>query len=489
MTYLRVSLVALVAVVLAAIGQTPTAPTNPTANRIALDAALSQGGTATLPAGVVPVDRPPTLTSGSTLRGDPKGSTLIVTGWAPTLKVAAAGLGYAEVGHVDTPMQIGDWVYRYLFDWQYAGTVRPQLCRVTAMSSRTTYTTVPPPHPQHNAILRFRKAWPCGQPKEGDTSVSLSDVPAVGLVAGMSVYVTDGPSVADAARGEHRRIVRVAGNTVTLDRPLRLNYGPAVLADIAAIEGATIQDCTIDAPANGNPVTWAAMFKGCVGLKVNRVRFTGAADLVACGDAVVSDCSGPALQLNTTVGCRVERCRFGALYCEEATSDVDVVDCEFGGPQRHPDANCVTGHFHCDRLRFYRCRVVGAGRAQWPPPGAFSLSGRDIRLIDCEVTASRGGASGVQGDGLTIRGLTSDAALFVYQPTQRASLAQIRGSYVELVDGTAGVAVDVAKIKAGTGWQQVACEAWAPQGAQAIRRPPAPVPQRSPIHERLRGQR
>lgn len=454
----------------------------PKDSRLAIEAGLATAGSYTLPAGTTAVDQPPRIGSRCTLQGDPKsGSTLTIAAAPPTINAVAPGIGYASPADISGVMQPGDWVYRYTFDWYLDPTApKPLLCQVAKVAPDGSYATSPASHPRHNAVLRFRRAVPCGQPKEGDSAVSLSNVPTAWVVAGLPVYVTDGPSVADAAKGEHRRIVSVSGNTVRLDRPLRQSYGLAVLAWIEPIEGATVRDLTIDAPSHGAGVVWAAQFKGHTGLRIENVVFRGQVDLTTCGDAVVNNVTAPALNVNTTTGLVVERCRIGAFYLEEACLDVDAVGCEFG-PGRHEAQNCVTGWFACERLRFTRCRVVGAGRAQWPPPSAFHLHGRGMEVVDCEVASSQGGSSYLGGDGLTVRGLRSDGGVFVVGAAG-ASVAHARTPYLDLGDGS-GVAVDCAKVRVGTGWQQVACEAWAARGVQA-QRAPAPKAERSSMYHR-----
>jgi hypothetical protein len=460
------------------------APPTPQQNREAIERDCANGGTCTLPAGVTVVDSPPVLSSRCTLQGDPaKGSTLSVVSGGLTINALASGLGYTEAGHVAQPVAVGEWLYRFKYDaYVIPGSPAPLLCRVVKVAS-DGYQTSPAPDPRHDAVLRFGRAWPVGQPKEGDTVLALANVPATGLSAGMAIYVCDGPSVANASRGEHRRIVSVSGNRATLDRPLRQAYGNAVIASVGTLENVTVRNVVVAAPATGALVGWSAQFKGASGLRLERCHFAGICDVVSSGGAVVSECSGPALQFNTSVGCRVERCSFGAFYAEEAAGDIDVVDCEFGVGRAEPQ-NCCTGWFACERLRFTRCRVVGAGRAQWPPPSAFHLHGREMSVIDCETCAHRGGSTYLGGDGLTVRGLRSDAGVFVTSG-KGASISHVRGPHVEFYDGSGGVAVDVAKLwpVAGQGWQQIACEPWSATGFAVPQRAPAPK-QRQPMYHR-----
>lgn len=447
-------------------------------NREAIEAQLANGGTCFLPAGTVAVDGSPALATGCTLAGNPRGTTLLNVGPGPTVKTFAPGLGYTRLDDITGPVEEGDWLYRFPY-----GKAKPQLCRVVHAGGGVVLTE--PRGDPNDSFLRFRKAWPCGVPKERTDTVTLS-VPTDGLVVGQWVFVTDGPSVQDAARGEHRRVIGVEGSTVRLDRRLRQSYGPAVLAWIETLENVTVRDLRIEAQPNGQLVTWAAGFKGCIGLRLERCTFAGACDVITCGDSFVTDCSGPALQLNTTVGCRIERCRFGALYCEEATSDIDVTDCEFGAGRAEPQ-NCVTGYFACERLRFRNTRVVGAGRAEWPPPSAFNLSGRDITLVDTEVTASRGGWTLLGGDGLVVRGFRTDGP-FQIPKARRASLSQVRGPYIELVPGRAddgNVVVDASRVKVGVGWQAVAVEEWRPSGDTLPKPLPPSKGVRAILHDRL----
>lgn len=459
-------------------GDAPARVATPLDNRLAIEAGCVPGGTHTLAAGVTTVDTSPKLSSRSTLQGDVKGSTLRSASSGPTLNIYAEGLGYTQTDHVNTPMQVGDWVYRFQFGaWWSAGKSNLLLCQVTRILPNGTYQTNPPPHPKHDAILRFKRAYPCGEPREGADSVTLT-VAADGLSVGQLVFVTNGPADADAARGEHRRIVSIADRTVTLDRPLRQSYGPAVVAWIEPPENVTVRNLRVESLPNGNPVRWAAQFKGHVGLRLENVSFDGMTDLVTCGDAVVSGFSGPALQINTTVGARVERSRLGALYLEESASDITVTDCELG-VGRHPDANIVTAWFHCSRVSLHRCRLIGAGRDQWPPPAAIHMQGKDMSVIDCEVVATRPNSwSYLGGEGLMVRGLRSDAPVQLMGSSKRASVHGVRSPYVELVGGTpadGNTIVDASKVVTAVGWQAVACQAWTANqpGATAPQAPKA----------------
>lgn len=437
----------------------------PRDNRLAIESGLQSGGTVVLSAGTVAIDQSLTgLAAGGRLIAHEKGTTLLNVGPGPAIKAIASGLGYASVDHVPTPIAAGDWVYRYQFDWQTKAGPPPLLCRVVKAKG-IDYSTDPPPHKLHDAILRFRKAWPCGQPTAGSDRVALT-VPPDGLSVGQIVYVTDGPSLADAARGEYRRVVAVEGQTVRLNRPLRFGYGPAVLADIAAVEALCVEGVRIESQPNGNSVTWGAMLKGCVGLKLIDVSCNGAMDIVTCGDAAVLGCSGPALQLNTTTDSIVNRSRFGAFYCEEATADIDATDCVFG-ENRDPAANCVAAFWHCDRLSFERVEVVGAGRPEWPPPSAFNVHGSGHTFVGVEVSASRGGSTILGGDGLMVSRFRSDGGI-QFVGCKRASVSQVRGPYVELVpaDGMTGnTIVDAQLVAGGDGWTPIACRAWMPGAA------------------------
>jgi hypothetical protein len=464
----------------------------PVETRTAIDNGLQNGGTYTLPAGVVEVDRWPTLTSGCTLKGDPRGTTVMRAAQTPTMNSSAPGLGYTNVSDVSGPLRVGEWVYRFQYAWWWQpDAAKALLCKVSKVTA-DSYATEPAPDPRHNVILRFRQAWPCGSPQENADKVTLTVAPA-GLSVGQWVYVTDGPSVADAARGEYRQIKAINGQVVSLHGRLRQSYGPAVLAWTEPLVGATVTDLRIESPSHGDHVPWSGMVKGCVNFRMERCSFNGMADLICCTDATVVDCSGPAFQLNTTSGCRMDRCRFGALYMEESASDIDVTNSEFGRG-RVDIQNCVTGWFGCDRLRFRNCRIIGAGSEVWPPPSPFNLGGKDCSLIDIEVAASRGGAATyLSGAGIIVRGWRGDGPVYVLG-SKGASVSQVRVPYLELTPADPAiqnVAVDCSYVNAGTGWQTLACQPWK---ASATSPQPKQVPQKSvqakpksALHERLRS--
>ncbi len=492
---IRLAAAALVAAALVALaslagadGTTAPAATA-TENRAAIEAALRDGGTATLPAGITVVDRAPLITSGAKLIGDARGSTLRGLSSSPVLLGMAGGMGYTAVTDVAGPVQVGDWMFRFQFG-QWNARPRSTICRVTAVNA-TGMVTEPKGQPT-DCFLRFRKAWPCGQPKEGDSSVTLAEKSTTILV-GQWMYVTDGPS-ADAGRGEYRRVVGVEGAVIRLNQPLRMSYGPALLAWTEPLVDVVVKGVRFENAPNANPVAWTGMFKGTVGLRLIDCDFGGAnayggaVDVISSSGAVIEGCTGGPLQLNTATDIRVERCRLPCLYAEEECQDVLVRDCVFG-PGHHPAQNAFTAAFRCRRFAAERVRIETAGRAEWPPPGAFAVSGSSMSFVDCEVAASRGGASSFGGDGLVVRGLRSDGGVYVYAPTRGASLAQIRAPYLELVAGgasDANVAVDCAAVVVGQGWQAVACREWrAVAGAQPRRAVPTVAP-RPTLHERLR---
>lgn len=439
-------------------------------NRETIEAQLADGGRCELPAGVVAVDAPPTFTSGCELIGHRSGSVLRNMGQGPVIKAMAPGLGYTTTQDITGPVEVGEWMFRYPYG-KHEQKPRSVLCRVVQIEPSLQ---TDPAGESGDSLLRFRRAWPCGTPAEGADKVTLS-APADGIKVGQWMYVTDGPS-ADAARGEFRRIASIEGMVVRFNEPLRMSYGPAALAWVEPLVGVTLRNVTVEVQPNEHVVPWGCMFKGTVGLRIERCDFGGACDVITSSGAVIEDCRGGPLQLNTTTDSRIERCRQACFYAEEECQDIGLRDCVFGHG-RAAIQNCITAYFRCRRLHFRNCRIVGAGSTKWPPPSAFNVHANDSTVVDAEVTGSIGGWSLFGGSGLLIRGFRTDGPLQILK-TRDSSVSQIHGPYVELVPGKADDGnriVDATNVRVGTGWQAFAVSEWKPmvQAAPAAG-PPEP---------------
>lgn len=439
-------------------------------NREAIEAQLADGGRCELPAGVVAVDAPPRFTSGCTLIGHRDGSVLRNLGPGPAIKAMAPGLGYTAAEDIAGPVQVGDWVFRYPYG-KWDRKPRSVLCRVVRVEPDVQ---TEPAGEAGDSFVRFRRAWPCGRPAEGADTVTLS-VPPEGITPGQWVYVTDGPS-ADACRGEFRRVVGADGPSVRLDAPLRMGYGPAALTWVEPLVGVTVRDVKVEAQPNTQLVPWTCLFKGTVNLRLERCEFNGLCDVITSSGTVIADCRNGPIHLNTATECRIERCRHMYLYAEEETQDVAARDCVFGH-NRPAGQNCVTAHYRCRRFRFHDCRIIGAGSKTWPPPSAFNLFADDSILVDTEVADSIGGWTLLGGERLVVRGFRTDGAFQVLK-ARGASLAQIRGPFVELVAGRADDGnriVDANNVMVGLGWQAFGVGEW--KKAQSA---PKSVPKETP---------
>lgn len=452
-----------------ALPDAPAKVATPRDNRLAIESALQAGGVYTLPAGVTTVDQAPKLTTGCTLAGDPKaGSTLKSLQNAPALAGFAPGMGYASVSDISGPVQVGEWMFRFKFG-QWDAKPRSILCRVTAVTGNGFITN--PRGDPGDSFLRFRKAWPCGSPQEGQSGITLL-VPSDGMTVGQWMYVTDGPS-ADAGRGEYRKVVAIDSTRITLDAPLKMSYGPAVLAWTEPLVGITVRDLRAESASSNQVANWVAAFKGTVNLKIERCDFGGMADVISSSGAVLSNLTGGAVQFNTSTDCRVQDSRVGSIYCEEESQDITVERCLIGHGRYLPQ-NCVTAFFRVRRLTFRDCRIVGAGSTTWPPPSAFNLHADDSQIVDCEVANSVGAWTYFGGDRLTIHRFRSDGGVD-FTGGAGISAAHLRGAYYQFRDTTnkGNVILDAVNVRPGrTGWGESLVTDWkAPQQAAGAAHP------------------
>src|SRR5207244_3886316 len=87
--------------------------------------------------------------------------------------------------------------------------------------------------------------------KEGDRVLPLArDADPVLFSLGSTVYVTDGPTAANEARGEFRTLMAIdpITKTVMLDRPLRMSYKDPALARMKPVRDVTLRNLTIAQP-------------------------------------------------------------------------------------------------------------------------------------------------------------------------------------------------------------------------------------------------
>lgn len=459
-----------------------------------INSQLASGGTCQLPPATIPVAGPPKLTSGCRLVGHEGRTVLRNTVGGPALNSFADGLGYTEIGHIVRPLEVDEYLYWFRYDgyWGPFGQCAT-LARVTSVVNGRPVTSPPMDREKHTAVLRFKKAWPCGTPAAGNQFVTLSPPDAPPAI-GMTVFVTDGPSIANAGRGEFRKVAAVEGAKIWLDSPLRMNYGAAVLADINVIENVTVEGVRVESMPNDEHYTWTAIFKGHVGLKIQGVSFNGRSDIITSRDAVVQGCYDTPLQFNTATDCHVRGCRLPSFYAEEACRDIFVSDTTFGPVVGN---NVITGYFAVEALKFFRVTVVGAGNLVYGwPASAFNLDGPDMTLRDITVAGSTGGGSYIGGNRLLIDGYNADSTLDVTSGSG-AAISHVRSPYAHFrPNNAAGVLFDVENLAGGEGWTKIACVNWqAPRRTmlQTLGLQKTEVPKKAPkpligatLHDRLK---
>jgi hypothetical protein len=421
------------------------------ANRLLIENRLtaSDGRPVQLPAGVIHLDRALALGpkhSGRTLQGAgpqtvlrnshyeatyPLNSTLCLVSWE--------GLGYADGlagparpgvltlagGAAAGNFRAGSVCYA----WQWDGYVKPggQLRSrlvVTAADPKTGEVRYAGDTPDPRALhAKWMDSRPLTDVREGSPSVTLENAADAKLYAvGRWVFVTDGPSIANEARGEYRRVTGVDGASVRLDRPLRQSYAAAALVRVRPVEDVTLRDLTLAQPVNGSAQALASA--RTVGLRLERVRVglpgerTTEVAIGACAYTTLRDCEFHAsLALNTAHDLTAAGGRYLGFTGEEQCQDVTIRDCLIA-PAGRP-VHGVKFHLDSERVSVLDCRIEGAGAAH-PAGGAVSpldLRGRECRVHNCRVVNSvvvpGFSASYLGGDGLRVEGLDSDLAVNV----------------------------------------------------------------------------
>jgi hypothetical protein len=415
-------------------------PAAAAANRAWLEATLAGGGSVGLGAGTLYVDRGVALGpqhSFATLRGVGMGRTVIRnTGSgdqlvsARTLAAYGGGIGYAD----GTPKPTGVVIqttaaanYKpgmpvYCFTWNGyltpAGQGRAMRTVKSVAAPEVTLDAAPPPAANN---LKWVDGMTCNGPlAAGDVTVNLT--PA-GVSPGDLVYVTDGPSIANEANGEYASVAAAGANHLQLRWPLRRSYSaPAVVARIQAVRGLTVADLTLAAPPN--PASESFYGKFLYDCQLLRVGFEGAAmpGIVSSGRVRLDGCeSPPGLALNTCTELEVSGGRYGDLPLEEGCCDCTLRGLAVGPTK----ANGVTASYGCRHIHLADLRLCRVTHS--PLGGRF-----DGSVIERVVIVSPGAAPCyLQGDGVTIRDLTSDG-LVVLQRGMRWHVENVRAHACDL---------------------------------------------------------
>jgi hypothetical protein len=467
-------------------------------NREIIEDSLLGGGVCQLPAGLLHLDRALLLGpqhSGGTLLGAGSQTVLrnsfsAAVGENATLQALGAGINYFQSA------TIADDNAAYILDPLIPGTPlpwdhpsnQPELLKpggVVYLFTYDSYVTVHPPPRRRAVVESFDRAtrrlvldlkpqpgltaikWMAGHPvrdvAEGDRFVTLGATgdalaaQAADYPPGRAVYVTGGPSVANAAVGEHRRVLAADAATgrVTLDHPLTRSYADATLALVAPVANLTVRRLTVAQPAN--PAANPFYISFATGLKMDRIYSPDPASLgcclVNCGDALLTNCQLNSLVLNIGHDTVVDGGVLGQVYGEEASTTTTVRNLTIrANPQQPSDG--VKWYVGSDRLTLSRVRIEGFGT---PIPGSgssvgFNIDGREPTLTDVTVRMINGvGAGYLAGDEGTVRRMASNTGVII-QGGKGWRVIDSQAPGWELRAGTGGTAVNTPAARPVPGW-------------------------------------
>jgi hypothetical protein len=341
----------------------------------------------------------------------------------------------------------GRVVYLWRWDgWAYPDGLGTGATRYTVVDCDLegvfTLDAPPPTDPAFAGSVKWLDGRVVGDCAEGDSAVRCRE--AGYFAVGNDVLVTDGPSIANEAAGEFRRVVAIERDLITLDRPLRRAFRNAALAKVAPVAGPALANLTLDVPTNGQAE--CGLFKFCRGVRLDRVEVRGALSLASCWDVVLSDCTVGGLALNNCHDVAVHGGRYGSVWGEEGCHDIlldgALVACDpLAGEAQNGIGQGSEGG--CERWTLRGVRLEGF------PNSPFGLGGRENAALDVTVANSRPVAQPgnvyVNGDDTRVDGLRSDRPV-VFLNGRRMTAAHVRAPWVSLgwVNGmtSAGIALD-----------------------------------------------
>jgi hypothetical protein len=423
-------------------------------NRIVLENMLDRaaGGVVRLPAGVIHVDRAVMIKpehSGVTIQGEGPQSVLqnshdIEEFWTnPSLVALGKGLGYADA--LDGPptgsrvtlkkataqesYQAGMLAYAWVWD----GYTNPEIGQLTTRRRVVRKIGLRdleldgPIDPRCNA-LKWLDAAPIRGPKEGESVVSVEDAADLrGFSVGQTVLITDGPTMANEARGEFRTITEIdrASARVHVDRPLRCSYAAdAALVRVHAVKDVTLKDFTIGKPPH--PEARAASFKFCTGWRMQNVHSKWFLAIGGSGRFMMTNCQvEDQCDLNTCHDIQILSSQLRGLYLEEGCFDIGVTDCKVG-PSIN---NGVYGTFYCERMRLTRVHITESTVIP------MALGGRQntVESVVVDKTKDAKNLCYINGEGSTTTDLTSDVGV-VFRDGLRQVVTNVRAPAVALGD-------------------------------------------------------
>jgi hypothetical protein len=285
------------------------------------------------------------------------------------------------------------------------------------------------------------------------------------LSIGMTVQVTDGPTLANEARGEFRTIIAREFDPprVRFDRPLRTTFASsAAMVRVKPVRDITLRNLNIDRPRN--PKALAAVFKYCTGWRLEQVRCNSYLNVTGSAQFQFKDCeSAEQFDLNTCHDVDINGGHYRGFYMEEGCFDVAVSNCRIG-PSAMNGVCTVVG---CERLRLSRVHIKGS--TDMP----IAIGGRECVVEDVAVEGTKNPANAcyLQGERLRATDLKSDI-LVIFRDGLEQTVKGVQAPRVMLGDNTddspsGGVASDIR-----SAWIRVKSKAWTVDPPVAAPKPP-----------------
>lgn len=460
-------------------------------NRQLIEESLKGGRVCQLPAGLIHLDRSLILGpqhSGATLQGRGPATILRNSFSAAnaennTLTVAGTGIAYYQsadvvdgeyVLHPTIPgtglpwdhwsnqtelLTPGNVVYLFAFDSYLSANPPPRKRAVVKSFDPATRRLVTEPRAVPGLTsLKWMAGRPIRDVKEEERVVNLTTAADAALYpAGRSVYVTSGPALANAALGEHRRVLAADPQTgvVTLDRAVTRGYEDATLACVNPVSNVTLSRLALAQPAHPAANPLFAQF--CTGLTLDRVTATDplstSCSVVNCGTVTAKDCDWNALHLNINHDVVIDGGLLAQVYGEEGATTTTLRNLTIRANPRQP-GNGVIWHVGSDRLKLERVRIDGFGTKIEGSGNsvAFMASGRGLNFTDVTVTMANGvGAGYVDSQGGMIRRLASNTGLTL-TGGRNWWISDSSSSGWEIRSGTSGAASGTSNFPKAPGW-------------------------------------
>jgi hypothetical protein len=271
--------------------------------------------------------------------------------------------------------------------------------------------------------LKWIDGVPLTVAKEGDRVLPLArDADASQFTVGSTVYVTDGPTAANEARGEFRTLAGVDSVTkaVMLDRALRFSYREPALVRVKPVRDVTLRNLTIAQPIQ--PDSTATSIKYCTGWRIENVGTGGRMIICTSSRFRVQNCDFAGLcEFNTSQDMTLAGSRLTGVYYEEACLDNSITDCRVVGSKY----NGVQSHVGGERLHLTRVHISKSHDM------ALTLEGRENVLESVTVANSIRADyfCYIQGDRTRVTDLTSDVGV-VFQSGQRQVINKVQAPTV-----------------------------------------------------------